>query len=493
MNATWTLNLYPRAWRQRYEPEFRVALATRSATFLDIVDLTVGAADAHLRPDPTLEQVGRPAAVHSGPSAVAGPPSLFWKVLLGAHITLFAFVNLLLAGINLMTGAETLWFPYVLWGWAIALGLHAGLTFRGRAFLLAAALVTMATSVGLIGIDLANGGLSWAIWPVWALLSLLAVYALYATKRIDGFAAHFLLTILLGSELAVAAFLINDGSELLFALGYWLIGLLVHALYRFGRPSLLTLHVVLFIGVNSLIVIQNTLTDDKNWFIYPLAAWSVILAAHMIVHLQARHIGTRTWEPAMLAHLTSANGATGRKQTLLRVRRKSFLFHLSLFTVGLCMFGVLGLLGPASGRWVVWPLSIWLVLIITHLGALAMPTRPLLGVNLFGTIAVTGWLVILDMATPGGPWWFWPIAGWLTVLVMQIGIVLIPRHPFLGMWLGGGLVVSLGLVAIDYTTRGGPWWFWPVSAWLMVSVIAIPFFIDLLGIVAIDERRRQGT
>jgi hypothetical protein len=320
--------------------------------------------------------------------------------------------------------------------------------------------------------------LGWAIWPVWTLLSLLGVHALHHSGRVDGFGAHLLITVLAGAELVVTAFLIEERSELLFVMGYWLVGVAIHAMHRYGRPSLLNLHLALFIGVNSLLVLQS-LYQGETWFTYPLAAWSVILAAHLAIHVQAGLSGARTWEPAMLAHLASENEATART-----VRRKSFLFHLSLFAVGIGALAAIGALAYPGGGWIVWPASVWLVFAIAHLGVLAMPKQPLLGLDILGGLAASLWLLVLDANTAGGPWWFWPVAGWLALLAMHGGIMLLPRHPYLAVWLGFGLVVSLSLVVTDRATAGGSWWYWPVGAFVMASVVAIPLSIDLLGIVA---------
>lgn len=49
-HLTWLLRLYPRAWRRRYADEFSDLLAAERPTPRLVLDLTLGALDAHLCP-----------------------------------------------------------------------------------------------------------------------------------------------------------------------------------------------------------------------------------------------------------------------------------------------------------------------------------------------------------------------------------------------------------------------------------------------------------
>jgi hypothetical protein len=53
------LALYPRAWRRRYEEEFRELLAARPPTLRDRLDIVLGAVDARLHPQLAPERVVR--------------------------------------------------------------------------------------------------------------------------------------------------------------------------------------------------------------------------------------------------------------------------------------------------------------------------------------------------------------------------------------------------------------------------------------------------
>lgn len=53
---TWILHLYPRAWRERYEPEMLALLEEHSITFFTGLDLLIGALDARI--DPYYRRIG---------------------------------------------------------------------------------------------------------------------------------------------------------------------------------------------------------------------------------------------------------------------------------------------------------------------------------------------------------------------------------------------------------------------------------------------------
>jgi hypothetical protein len=46
----WLVRLYPRIWRERYEEEFVALLEQYPPTLMDILDIVLGALDAHLNP-----------------------------------------------------------------------------------------------------------------------------------------------------------------------------------------------------------------------------------------------------------------------------------------------------------------------------------------------------------------------------------------------------------------------------------------------------------
>jgi hypothetical protein len=50
MKVVWLLRLYPRAWRRRYEDEFAAVLEQQPTSFRLILDVILGAIDAHLWP-----------------------------------------------------------------------------------------------------------------------------------------------------------------------------------------------------------------------------------------------------------------------------------------------------------------------------------------------------------------------------------------------------------------------------------------------------------
>lgn len=90
-------------------------------------------------------------------------------------------------------------------------------------------------------------------------------------------------------------------------------------------------------------------------------------------------------------------------------------------------------------------------------------------------------LIALNLATSRNDFWaIWPI--WAATIAAATVIVAVRlRSVVLGLWLGGGGVVVVGLVAID-VTDGPDWWaFWPAAAWLVLGALFTALSIDLLA------------
>lgn len=430
MNASWTLDLFPARWRARYERDFRRTLNTHSASIADTVDLVLGAGAAHLRQD----RGPRDAEPRHKPFPARSEfprEHPLWMVALWGHLSLFIAVNVVLVIINLLVSRDTIWFPYTLWGTSVALALHVGITWPGREWLRANALVTTVVSFGLIGINIAQGGDAWSVWPVWALLSLLAVHALWATNRVGDFGAHLLLVLFAGLELAGVAIIQRDGDlfrDLTITAGYLLATVVVHAMYRFANPTLLQAHTALFVLINGLLMADSLAEGGSRWFVYPLIAWSIILGAHALLNRRLRGTPEGVWEASMLRALeqggeSSPAGAAAR----MRSRRRGFRAHLVVFAIGTVTLGVLNLFSMGAGWWSVWPLSVWLVLLAGHAGMVAFSRYPNLGLWVAGGAAASTWIYVLDRSTGGGPWWFWPVGVWavLTPIIAALNIDLL--------------------------------------------------------------------
>jgi hypothetical protein len=429
MNAAWTLGFFPEGWRRQHEQTFRPALDAAPAGFADTIDLLIGAANAHLRPDPAWPTVGA-VSMEASRQAPGPRKEPLWTILLTAHISLFIIVNAILAVINLLVDPGTLWFLYPLWGWGIALALHVGITISRDDWFLAHLLTSATIGAGLIGINIALGGPIWAIWPVWALASLLAVHALHAAGKIDDFGAHLLGTVFAGLELLAAAIVLPDERiDIAFAMGYWLVGLAAHAMYRFGNPTLLQVHAVVFGLAMSLMALRSVAFDDSPWFVFPLVAWGMLLVAHGVVSRWPRRTGAAVWEAAMLSSLAAnEHPSVDNRRARRSIRLSGLTWHALFFGVGALVLIALNVLA-GGGWWLVWPVSVWLALFATHAGLLAFAGHPALGAYLFGGSAAAIWLFVLDMNTGGGTWWFWPVGVWavgalivvpLTVDLLQV-------------------------------------------------------------------------
>jgi hypothetical protein len=87
-----------------------------------------------------------------------------------------------------------------------------------------------------------------------------------------------------------------------------------------------------------------------------------------------------------------------------------------------------------------------------------------------------------------GVWALWPIWGVSIPVAGILGGMRMRRHRFLGVWLGAGLTLMIGLIAIDlFVTDGTPWSFWPVGVWMVVTAILVGLTIDVLGMVPTSQ------
>lgn len=111
MFARWLLRLYPRVWRERYEAEMVAVLEQYHITLKTLVDLLLGALDAHLevasRPRSTLEIRLLVQATHR---------TVFWAFPL-FFLGFFSFVADRLEMASRASPAEM---PLVVWGYRIA-------------------------------------------------------------------------------------------------------------------------------------------------------------------------------------------------------------------------------------------------------------------------------------------------------------------------------------------------------------------------------------
>ncbi len=100
------------------------------------------------------------------------------------------------------------------------------------------------------------------------------------------------------------------------------------------------------------------------------------------------------------------------------------------------------------------------------------------------TIAVAIVLVLVNIITGHNTLWaIWPIWGLLGLLAAHAGLVAMPKHRLLGMWIGGGLTLIAGLILIDLAHDGTPWWFWPAGVWVVLTALFVGLGVDLLAMV----------
>jgi hypothetical protein len=454
MNATWLLNLYPRTWRDRYEPEFRALLEERSPTAPEMLDILLGAVDAQLRPELHAPDV-RLYVPPERPERSAGIRAFFL-----AHLALYLLVSMVLIGINLLVTSHALWFPYVLWGWGMAIVVHAGITYPWRGlFGLHLGLYTV-LNAGLIAINVQTGYPAWSIWPVVTPGVLLVTHALLAFGRVSIFQAHVIATIAGTIELMALPLVVDVGvvQMALVAAQLWVL-VVAHWLIRVQGASLFVAHAVTFAGMMSLLVLDNARDTSIGWWVrFPLVVWGVFLVAHCISYVQRTRLTGETWETRMRRQLRARSGELPRQRRL-----RVFRFHLGIFALGGIGIVLVDLM-ERPGDWWAWaPIGAWLVLIAMHAGWVLVP-RLVFGPHLFAWLAVSVELYAIDAANTGDAWWFWPVMWWGVVVAAHGGLLLPARTPFLGAHLLGGAALVGALVATDLMTGPVTWWWYPVAA-----------------------------
>jgi hypothetical protein len=122
------LALYPRAWRRRYEEEFRELLAARPPTLRDRLDIVLGAVDARLHPQLAPEPVVRvPTAADRWLAlacVVAGALFGIWGGIIAVATPTWGSAGL--ADDGLMSAAYSAGFA----GMILAIGALLGLAYR---------------------------------------------------------------------------------------------------------------------------------------------------------------------------------------------------------------------------------------------------------------------------------------------------------------------------------------------------------------------------
>jgi hypothetical protein len=467
MNASFLLSLYPRAWRARYEAEFRAMLEDHPPSAMQALDIALGAVDARLRHGP------EPAGAAPPPDPVAATrrrQALQASVF--AHLALFTAVMSILAIVTAVFTPGNWWVLYPLWAWGTVLATHAAATYPWRGLLGAHLVFSLGLSAGLVAINLDQGGSPWAIWPMLGLGIFLATHALIAFRVISPLQAHAVATVLaIGALVLVLA--VNGFDTLLSALtwaAYPLLLLAAHWLIRHRGWSLLRAHALVYAGALTLLLLDNLATDpDDLWVRYPFAMWTVLLAGHALVASRHRR-RSGSWERALLEEL----GASGERERQRRLVG-TLLAHISLFLAAAVGFVLLDLMG-GEGTWAGWPIGVWYALLAVHAGYVLAPRR-WMGVLLFGWVAAAKGLVAIDLATGDGSWWYWPVVWSAVAVALLVGAIWTRPRPWVGAHLLGGLALAAALVVADVVTGAPAWWFYPVAA-IVVSWV-IHFFATL--------------
>jgi hypothetical protein len=113
----------------------------------------------------------------------------------------------------------------------------------------------------------------------------------------------------------------------------------------------------------------------------------------------------------------AASASSGRGATVQAL----FFAHLSIYLAVNILLFIINLLATAGFWWFLYPLWAWGMVLALHAG-LTFPWRGILGAHLaFATVLSAG-LMAIDAATPGGPWWFYPVGAVAVTLLFHAGL-----------------------------------------------------------------------
>ncbi|HYH12007.1 MAG TPA: 2TM domain-containing protein [Thermomicrobiales bacterium] len=477
MNGSILLNLYPRGWRARYEAEFRAMLEEHPISAMEALDIVLGAADAHLRPQAHQRGSAPPARQSPATRAESGQTGpTRGQAFLYAHLALFVAIISLLALINVFFTPGNWWVLYPLWAWGTILGTHAALVMRWSGLLGAHVVFYTLLNAGLVGINISQGGDFWAIWPIIGLGILLVAHALIAGRGVSLIQAHGVATILAAVALLMVGVATQfDGTvSVLFAAAELGVLLAAHWLMRYRSWNLLAAHTFVYAGVLTLMLVSNLIVDpDDLWVRYPFAFWTVLLIGHALIHFRVARWSGSDWEALMLEQL-GTRGETDRQRRLIGTLGA----HVYLFLIATVGFIILNMMSDAGNAWAAWPIGIWYVLLAFHAGYVMAPRR-IVGSLLVGWVATSVGLVVIDIVTGGNTWWYWPVM-WSGVVVAAIaGWMWTRGRPLAGAHLLGGLALGFALVVTDLVTGEPAWWFYPVAVILVSFVAHFAWTMDL--------------
>lgn len=474
MNGTILLNLYPRAWRNRYEAEFRAMLEEHSISAMEALDIALGAADAHLRPQ-AHQRGSAPPERATGPEPAMPDPSR-GQAFLYAHLALFVAIISLLALINVFFSAGTWWVLYPLWAWGTVLGTHAALVVRWKGLLGAHLVFYTLLNAGLIGINISQGGDFWAIWPMIGLGILLIAHAMVAGGGASLIQAHGVATILAAATLLMVGVLTRfDGTaSVLFAGGQLGVVLVAHWLMRYRSWNLLAAHAFVYAGVLTLMLVSNLILNPGDlWVRFPFAFWTVLLVGHTLIHFRVAKWDGTDWESMMLEQL-GTRGEEDHQRRLIGTLGT----HIYLFLIVAAGLIILNMMSGAGSAWAAWPLGVWYVLLAFHAGYVMAPRR-IVGSLLFGWVATSVGLIVIDIVTGSSTWWYWPVM-WSGVVIATIAGAMWTRdRPLAGAHVLGGLALALALVVTDLVTGSPTWWYFPVAAILVSFAAHFAWTFDL--------------
>ncbi len=400
-----------------------------------------------------------------------------------AHVALFVALNTSIAVINALVSPAQLWFPLVVWGWAIVLAIHGSWTYPHQRMVRWHAGFYVLVNAGLVGINISQGGPPWAIWPILSLGVVLLAHWLIATRRVSLFRMHLIATSLASGVLLLTPLFIDTGDLVpVLAPTVELWGLvLVHWLLRSRRWPPFRIHLMVYAVVMTGLAAANAIEGtDEWWVVYPLVIWGLLVVGHGAATLFRLPTTGLTIEETFIAH------ARDRSSPMWPVWMLA-IHGIFLSVVALAM-GIMDLIDGTDRLWAMWPVGAWLTLLAVHAGFVLMPTK-LFGAHLFAWIAGSIGMLAIDAGTDGGPWWFFPVMWWGVIVAIHAGFTLPRGVRLLGVHTLGGAALTIAFVITNELTGDTIWWWYPVGAIVLTISVHLGLLFTQRMYSTVDRQR----
>ncbi len=148
------------------------------------------------------------------------------------------------------------------------------------------------------------------------------------------------------------------------------------AFLRYAGWAFFYFHLVLFIGINSLLIVINlTRNPGTPWFIIPLSAWGLFLLAHFMILFFTNSHSARLWreskiDPEVLdtLNLGLTNEELYKKNAARSFAWMIFYLHLGIYSGGSSIMLIINYFTEKNVGWSAIAVIAWGLWVLAHWG-----------------------------------------------------------------------------------------------------------------------------